>query len=73
MTEEDKKVLVEARHEKGLYSIRELRAMFDVGRCSIDFALNSGQLKWMSPNGKERFVFLDDFIEWMEKKGLGGK
>lgn len=69
MSEEEKKAMVEKRHERGLYSIKELQAMFGIGRVTIDYALNSGQLKWMSPNGSTRFVFLKDFMEWMEKGG----
>lgn len=60
--------LVDARHGIGLYSIRELCDMFGCGRYMIDFAINSHQLKYMSPNNKSRFVYLKDFLEYMEKE-----
>ena len=64
--------LVEVRHERGLYSIAELCSMFGCGRGKIDFALNTGLLKYISPNNRERFVYLADFLNYMEnlnKKG----
>lgn len=69
MTEEREKELREARREIGLYSVQELRVMFNCGRTVIDNALNTGQLKYLSPNNRERFVYLNDFIEFMKKGG----
>lgn len=60
------KQLVEARHNLGLYSIRELQIMFSCGRETIDFAINSGKLKYLSPNNKDRYVYLKDFQKYME-------
>ena len=65
--------LIEARQKVGLYSIQELCSMFCCGRSKIDFAINSGQLKYMSPNNRDRFVYLNDFLDYMnshnKKKG----
>lgn len=58
--------LIEIRHERGLYSIVELCAMFGCGRAKIDFALNTGQLKYVSPNNRDRFIFINDFLVYME-------
>lgn len=69
MSEKERKELIELRHSQGLYSIKELMAMFGIGRHALDFAMNSGQLKWMSPNNRERFVYMSDFLLWMEKGG----
>lgn len=69
MTEEQKNRLVKTRHELGLYSIKEICNMFGCGRTLIDKALKTGELDSMSPNNKERFVYLKDFMEFMK----GGK
>lgn len=65
-----KNQLIEARQKIGLYSIKELCAMFGCGRSKIDAAINSGKLRYMSPNGKSRFVFLNDFLEFNKQEAI---
>ncbi|MBQ8749677.1 MAG: hypothetical protein IJZ29_04355 [Clostridia bacterium] len=60
--------LVEIRHKQGLYKIEELADMFSIGREQISYAINTGRLRYMSPNNKTRFVYLNDFIEYLNKK-----
>lgn len=60
-------VLIEARHKIGLYSIKELCSMFACGRSLIDKGINSGILKYMSPNNRDRYVYLNDFLKYIEK------
>ena len=62
--------LIEARQKLGLYSIKELCAMFGCGRSKIDEAINSGKLKYMSPNGRSRFIFLNDFLEFNKQEAV---
>lgn len=69
-SEKKEKELIDARHNLGLYSIRELCSMFGVSRYSLDKAINEEGLKYISPNSKNRFVFLNDYVEFMEKKAL---
>lgn len=64
--------LVKARHAIGLYSINELRCMFATdgkpkSRYSIDMLLNTGKLKYISPNGRERFIYLNDYLAAISK------
>lgn len=61
------------RQSKGLYSIKELAKMFGIGRARIDYALNTNQLKYVSPNGKTRFIFIDDFFEYLKIADLKTK
>lgn len=65
---ENEKKLVEARHNLGLYSIQELCSMFGCGRTKIDLAINTGQLKYISPNNRDRFVYLKDFFDFLNYK-----
>ena len=67
MSEDQKKVLIQVRHERGLYQIKELCAMFGCGRSKIDFALNTKKLKYISPNGRDRFIYLDDFLKFFNE------
>ena len=60
--------LITIRHNQGLYDINELCKMFSVQRPYIIFAIESGRLKYMSPNKKQKFIYLDDFIEYMKTK-----
>lgn len=60
--------LVNARHAIGLYSIKELCEMFNCGRSKIDYGINNGELPYISPNNKDRFVYLKDFLEYAEIK-----
>lgn len=62
------KQLIEARHNLGLYSIQELCSMFGCGRSKIDLAINTGQLKYISPNNRDRFVYLKDFFNFLNYK-----
>ena len=64
------KELSNVRQSKGLYSIKELAKMFGIGRAKIDYALNTNQLKYVSPNGKTRFIFVDDFFEYLKVADL---
>ncbi|MBO5022233.1 MAG: hypothetical protein J6C53_01995 [Clostridia bacterium] len=63
MSEEE---LIQARKAIGLYSICELCTMFGCGRKKIDDACNSKKLRYISPNGKGRFIYLNDFIKFGE-------
>ncbi len=60
--------LIKARHDIGLFSIKEIREMFPrkdgkpMSRYTIDYLINSNQLKYVSPNGRDRYVFLKDYI-----------
>lgn len=65
-----KNALIETRHHAGLYSIKELCTMFGCGRAKIDFALNTGQLKYISPNNRERFIYLEDFLSFMKTNNV---
>lgn len=67
--------LMDARHKIGLYSVSELCSMFECGRAKIDSLLNTGQLKYISPNGRTRYVYLNEYLELLSKKSkeVGGK
>ena len=67
------KELSSVRQSKGLYNIKELAKMFGIGRAKIDYALNTNQLKYVSPNGKTRFIFVDDFFEYLKVANLKTK
>ena len=62
----DEKELQRFRIQKGYLTIKELSDMFGIGRDYIDYGINIGMLKYMSPNNKLRIVKLDDFIKYME-------
>lgn len=64
----DKEELLKVRHDMGYYSVQELCAMFGIGRSFIDNALNSGQLEYISPNAKTRFIKLSDYLELVKVK-----
>lgn len=70
MSQEQEEKLRKARHDIGLYTIKELAVMFDCGRQSIDNAINTGQLKYISPNNKTRYVFVSDFLKYSQKKTM---
>lgn len=59
--------LAEARHAIQLYTIKELCTMFNCGRTNIDQALNSGELKFISPNNRDRYIYLNDFLTFFTK------
>lgn len=63
MSEAEKNKLKETRHQLGIFTITELSEMFKVGRHKIDHYLNTGQLKYISPNGRTRFVRLKEYVE----------
>lgn len=65
MTESE---LIELRKQIKLFSIGELCVMFNCGRGSIDDAINSGQLEYLSPNNRDRYIYLDKFLEYMQKR-----
>lgn len=64
----DKDELKNARHKIGLYSIRELCVMFECGRARIDSAINSNHLSYISPNGRTRYIYIKDFLDYFNKK-----
>ena len=59
--------LQKARHQVGLYSLKELSLMFDVGLQKVKFAVDTKKVKSISPNRKVRYVFLSDWVAYMEK------
>ena len=59
---ESKEELRLSRRLLGLYTIKELSDMFDIGRHKIDLMINTGKLKYVSPNGKTRYVLLKDYV-----------
>lgn len=64
----NEKELTELRHNTtGLYKIKELALMFDISRFSIDAAIKSGKLEYISPNNRDRYIKLNDFLEFMKK------
>ena len=65
--------LEKARHVKEIYSINELCAMFNCSRYSIDNAINIGKLDYISPNNRDRYIFLPDFLAYMKEQQQGGK
>ncbi len=65
----DKEQLIKTRQDLGLYTVNELCGIFCINRRAIDFALNSGKLKYMSPNNKQKLIYLTDFLEYMQEKG----
>lgn len=68
----DQEELTKVRQSQGIYSIRELSSMFQCGRSKIDNAINTGQLNYLSPNNRDRYVFLNDFLKYM-KRDLKGE
>lgn len=64
-----KEQLIKTRQDLGLYTINELSKIFSINRQSIDFAVNSGKLSYMSPNNKTKFISLTDFLGYMQEKG----
>lgn len=68
MEEKRKELLVLARHKIGLFTIQEYCEMFDMSRYYIDLAVNSGELEFVSPNNRQRFIDINDFQKWMKKK-----
>lgn len=66
LTPKHKNELRKARHAIGLYSIKELCEMFDCSRHNIDNAINTGCLKYVSPNNRDRYVYLQDFLSYMK-------
>jgi len=65
--------LKNVRHERGIYSIKELSIMFDCHRKKIDDAINHNGLHYMSPNGRTRFIYLADYLSYIEKKNSTNK
>lgn len=62
-TPAEREALKQARHEIGYYSISELQIMFSsCGRSKIDYLVNSGKLKYISPNNREKYIKLSDFL-----------
>ena len=62
----DEKELRKFRQTKGYLTIKEVCDMFNCGRDYIDYGINTRKLKYMSPNNKTRFIYLDDFIGYMK-------
>lgn len=56
------------RHEMGYYSIKEICVMFGCNRTRIDNAINTKELDYISPNGRTRFVKLNEFLEYCNRK-----
>jgi len=61
--------LTAARHGIGLYSLKEICIMFNCSRYSLDNAINLGELKYISPNNRDRYVYLSTYLEYLDKKG----
>lgn len=66
--------LVEARHKAGIYSLKEICYMYadpvtgkPMSRFSIDNAMNSGELEYMSPNNRDRYIDIENFKTYMSK------
>lgn len=62
--------LEKARHAIELYSINELCIMFHCSRYSIDNAINLKKLDYISPNNRDRYIYLKDFLKYM-KESIG--
>lgn len=58
--------LKQARHSIGLYSIKEICEMFNCSRHNIDIALNDGKLRFVSPNNKSRYIYINEFLQFMD-------
>jgi len=58
-----RRLVLQRQENLGLYSIDELAQFFGVGRKDIDDKINAGKLAWISPNGKKRFIKLEDYLE----------
>lgn len=58
-----------ARQYMGLYSVKELAEVFGFSRTCIDRAIKQGELAYVSPNNKTKYVYIEDFAEFMQKKG----
>ncbi len=62
-------MLQQVRHSIGYYSIKELQVMFlSCGRAKIDYLVNSGKLKFISPNNREKYIKLEDFLSCLQNE-----
>lgn len=68
MARTNQEALVKQRHELGYYSVLELSLMFGISRVKIDEAINTGQIDYISPNAKTKFVKLNEFLEYSKNK-----
>lgn len=65
----ENEMLQSVRHSIGYYSIRELQVMFSgCGRAKIDYLVNSGKLKFISPNNREKYIKLEDFLFYLQNE-----
>jgi predicted site-specific integrase-resolvase len=62
MSKED---LIKGRQEKGFFTIEEISKRYGINRYSVDIAINSGKLPFMTPNNKTRFIKEEDFESYM--------
>lgn len=60
-----KEDLVKFRRDMGIFSISEICEMFGCGRSYIDFMINDQKLNYITPNNRDRFVYLNDFLNCM--------
>lgn len=65
-----KEELVKGRQDKGFFTIEELSKRYGVHRYSIDNAINTGKLPFMTPNNKTRFIKETDFEQYMYQSAL---
>lgn len=68
--------LVKFRQNMGIFSISEICKMFGCGRSYIDLMINNQMLNYISPNNRDRFVYLNDFLTCVQnenKKDEGKK
>lgn len=65
MSGESKNKLIDIRHQLGFFTSEELQVMFNCGRDVIYNAINSKKLKYISPNGKNRFIKIDEFKQFL--------
>lgn len=70
MNKKKEEKLLNARHAIGLYSIKELCVMFGCSRYNIDKAINNKKLKYMSPNNRDRYICIDEFIHFMKDSNV---
>ena len=54
------------KHEKRLYSIKEVCDIYGLSRKLIDKAIHSGQLKSIMIDGKQRKLKLSEIDRWLE-------
>ena len=58
--------LQQARHSVGIYSIKEISTMFNISYQRVKFAVDTKKVKSFSPNRKIRYLYLADWVKYME-------